>query len=217
MNELNAGDLKNRITRRDFVIKTAVTAPVIAFPSISYAGSLGSQSQQKIRLGLIGCGGRGTHDTINCLNAAPGLELVAMADLFRDQLDKSYDKLKQEAGEKVNVPDKNKFTGFDAYKGVLAGDADLVLLTATPHFRPRHLEAAVEAGKHIFMEKPVAVDPVGIRSVIASSEKAEKKGLTIVGGTQGRKDPATEKVMDMIHDGVIGDLVGDTVIVWVMP
>jgi predicted dehydrogenase len=208
MDKSDSNELKNGITRRNFVKTAAITAPAIAFPSISFSGGRKSQAQQKIRLGLIGCGGRGTYDTINCLNAAPGVELVAMADLFRDQLDKSYQKLKEEVGDKVNVPEKNKFTGFDGYKGVLASEADLVLLIATPHFRPRHLEAAVEAGKHIFMEKPVAVDPVGVRSVIASSEKAEQKGLTIVGGTQGRKDPVTQKVMDMIHDGAIGDLLG---------
>jgi myo-inositol 2-dehydrogenase / D-chiro-inositol 1-dehydrogenase len=203
-NEIKLSD----ISRRDFIKKTAIAAPVVAFPSAGFATGLRFSSEQKVRIGLIGCGGRGTQDAINCLNSAPNVELTAMGDLFEDQLNKSFIRLKEQAGDKVNVSDRNKFVGFDAYKGVMGTDVDLVLLTSTPHYRPIHVEAAVEAGKHIFMEKPVAVDPVGVRSIIASSEKAKKKGLTIVGGTQGRKDLTSQKAMDIIHSGGIGDLVG---------
>lgn len=198
----------SEISRRNFIKKSAIAAPIIAFPSTGFATYLRNQPEQKIRIGLIGCGGRGTRDALDCLSATPNVELVAMGDLFEDQLEKSLALLKKEAGDKVKVTASTKFTGFDAYKGVLASNVDHVLLTTTPHYRPMHLEAAVEAGKHVFMEKPVAVDPVGVRSVIASSEKAKKKGLTIVGGTQGRKDLTTQKAMEIIHSGGIGELIG---------
>ncbi len=203
------GDEKlNEMTRRNFIKNSAIAAPIIAFPAAGIARGMKFPPEQKIRVGIVGCGGRGTRDALDCLDSSPNVELIAMGDLFKDQLEKSFARMKKEAGDKINVPDKNKFIGFDAYKGVLATDVDLVLLTTTPHYRPIHLEAAVEAGKHVFMEKPVAVDPVGIQSVIASSEKARKKGLTIVGGTQGRKDLTNQKAMDIIHSGGIGDLVG---------
>lgn len=204
----NAGNKTSEISRRNFVKKTALAMPLVTFPSIGFSGGNNFQKEEKIRVGLVGCGGRGTQDTINCLNSAPNVELIAMGDLFEDHLEKSFTRLKQEAGEKVKVSEKNKFTGFDAYLGVLDTNVDLVILTSTPHFRPRHLKAAVEAGKHVFMEKPVAIDPVGVRSVIESSEKAGQKGLTIVGGTQLRKDPVNQEIMERIHNGDIGDLVG---------
>ncbi len=198
----------SEISRRNFIKKSAIAAPIVAFPSGSFATYLKNQPEQKIRIGLVGCGGRGTRDAIDCLSSSPNVELTAMGDLFKDQLEKSYARLNEEAGDKIKVSEEKKFTGFDAYKGVLSTDIDLVLLTTTPHFRPIHLDAAVEAGKHVFMEKPVAVDPVGVNWVIASSEKAKKKGLTIVGGTQGRKDLTNQKAMDIIHSGGIGELVG---------
>ncbi len=190
-------------------MKAAAAVPVLAFsPTIGFA------QDQRIQVGLIGCGGRGTYDTANCLNAAPNVELVAMGDLFEDHLEDSFTRLNERVGEKVNVTERTKFVGFDAYQGVLASDVDLVILTSAPHFRPRHLKAAIEAGKHVFMEKPVAVDPVGVRSVIASSELAEQKGLTVVAGTQMRRATHIQDAMDRIHAGDIGDLVGGQCCRW---
>lgn len=196
------------ITRRNFVKNTALASPLIAFPSIGFAGKKFSQNEQKVRVGIIGCGGRGTADLLDCLNSAPNVELVAMGDLFEDQLKTSFTTVMEKAADKVNVPEKNKFIGFDAYKGVLACDLELVLLTTPPVFRPEHLKAAVEANKHVFMEKPIAVDPVGVRKVIALCELAEKKGLTISGGTQMRKAEHIKNVMSQIHNGEIGDITG---------
>lgn len=196
------------ITRRNFVKKTAIASPLIAFPSIGFAGKKFSQNEQKVRVGIIGCGGRGTADLLDCLNSAPNVELVAMGDLFEEQLNTSFNTVMEKAADKVNIPEKNKFIGFDAYKGVLACDLELVLLTTPPVFRPEHLKAAVEANKHVFMEKPIAVDPVGVRKVIALSELAEKKGLTISGGTQMRKAEHIKNVMSQIHNGEIGDITG---------
>ena len=159
--------------------------------SLAAASSLSSRAfaagGDKIRLGLIGCGGRGTYDSSNCLKAAPNVELVAMGDMFKDRLVGCRNTLSSNLPDKVKVTDDTCFVGWDAYKKVIGADVDLVILTTPPHFRPMQLQAAVEAGKHVFMEKPVAVDPVGVRSVIASSERADQKGLTILAGTQMRR------------------------------
>ena len=186
-------------------------------PGVFAAGS------DKIRVGVIGCGSRGTGAAKNCVESSPNVEIVALGDTFRDRLDTCLKTLKtNDAAEKsewsaagpwrhadkITVTPETCFTGFDAYKQVIACDINLVLLTAPPHFRPMHLKAAVEAGKHVFMEKPVAVDPVGIRSILASSELAKQKGLAIVAGTQRRHDPQYIEVMKRIHAGAIGDLLG---------
>jgi predicted dehydrogenase len=193
------------VSRRDFIrTSAALSLAAIASPGsrIFAAGS------DKIRVGFIGCGDRGTGDAINCLKSADGVEIVAMADVFQDRLDKSLARLRKDVGDKVNVTGDTCFIGFDAYKKVIASDVDLVLLTAPPGFRPEHLKAAIEGGKHVFMEKPVAVDPVGIRSIIASSELATKKGLSIVAGTQQRRMAQYVEVMKRVHEGQIGEIVG---------
>ncbi len=194
------------LSRRDFIKTSAAFGAVtLASPaSRMFAGG-----SDKIRLGLIGCGGRGTHDTTNCLNCADNVELVAMGDLFADRLERCRRQLTERLGEKIKVTNEMCFTGWDAYKQVLAcDDVDMVILTEIPHFRPQHLRAAIEAGKHVFMEKPVAVDPVGVRSVIASSEMADKKDLTIVAGTQSRRMAHLVEGMKRIHNGDIGEIVG---------
>ena len=197
-----------KITRRNFVKNTAIISPLIAFPSTGLGGKNFSFQEQKVRVGIVGCGGRGTADMINCLNSAPNVELTAMGDLFEESIKTSYERIMEKAGDKVNVPEKNKFTGFDSYEGVLSCDLDLVLLTSPPVYRPIHLKAAIDANKHVFMEKPIAVDPIGVRSVMASSELADKKGLTILGGTQMRKAKHIKNAMNQIHSGEIGDIVG---------
>jgi len=197
---------KIELSRRDFIKKSAAvgaTALALGKNKMFAAGS------DKVRIGLIGCGGRGRYDTTNCLNSAENVELVAMGDLFRDRLDSCRDSLVKKLPDKVKVTDDTCFAGWDAYKKVLArDDVDMVILTEPPQFRPAHLAAAVEAGKHVFMEKPVAVDPVGVRSVIASSELADKKKLTIVAGTQSRRMAHRMEWIKRIHDGALGDIVG---------
>jgi len=193
------------LSRRDF-IKTS--AALGAATLASGTGRMFAAGSDKVRIGLIGCGGRGTHDATKCLNSSQNVELVAMGDTFRDRLESCRQRLKEDLGEKVKVTDDACFSGFDAYKNVLAYDVDMVILTQPPHFRPGHLKAAIEAGKHVFMEKPVAVDPVGVRSVIESSELADKKGLTIVAGTQMRRISHLVEGIKSIHDGAIGELVG---------
>lgn len=161
-----------------------------------------------IRIGLIGCGGRGTGATLNALKADPGVRLVAVADAFEDRLNGSLKTLQRQkgVGSRVDVKDEMCFTGLDAYKKVLATDIDVVLLATPPGFRPLHLRAAIDAGKHVFAEKPAAVDPAGIRSVLASAAKAKEKGLFIVAGLQARYEPETIEMTKRIHDGAIGEI-----------
>ncbi len=192
------------LSRRDF-IKTSAALGAAAWASgttrMFAAGS------DKIRVGVIGCGGRGTYDTTNCLNAAENVELVAMGDLFRDRLDRCRRQLTKELGQKVKVTDETCFTGWDVHKRVLSCDVDLVILTEPPQFRPSHLRAAIEADKHVFAEKPVAVDPVGVRSVIESAQLADQKNLTIVAGTQSRRMAHLIEGTKRIHNGDIGQII----------
>lgn len=212
--------LKYGVSRREFM-KASAAVGVAALTG--GASGLYAAGSDKIRIGVIGCGGRGTYDTMNFLKAGENVELVAMGDAFKDRLDrcrttitnnlkpKPSDDPNETPGEdlshKMKVTDETCFVGFDAYKKVLQTDVDLVILTTPPHFRPIQLKAAVDAGKHVFMEKPVAVDPVGVRSVIESANAADRKGLTIVAGTQMRKIAHLMEGMRRIHDGAIGDLV----------
>ena len=195
----------SNLSRRNFIKTSAALGATVWASGSSRIYAAGSDT---IRIGLIGCGGRGTYDTTNCLNCAPNVELVAMGDLFKDRVDRCRQQLTKELGEKVKVNDDTCFVGWDAHKGVLGCDVDLVILTEPPHFRPGHLRAAVEAGKHVFMEKPVAVDPVGVRSVIESSQLADEKNLTIVAGTQSRRVAHLVEGMKRIHNGDIGKIVG---------
>jgi len=203
------------ITRRRFVTVTASTAAGLALARTPASAS--GRGAATIRVGLIGCGGRGTDAAKNCLTSSDGVELVAMGDLFPDHLATCRERLARMATEdtslkaKIKVDDRHAFTGFDAYQKVLESKIDLVLLATPPAFRARHLAAAIEAGKHVFMEKPVAVDSTGIRAVMASADLAAQKGLAIVAGTQRRHDAGYRAAIQRIHDGAIGDLVGGQV------
>ncbi len=161
---------------------------------------------ERIRVGVIGCGGRGIGAARDCVKAAEGVEIAALGDLFPHRLEEAREKL-TDLGEAFRVSEQHCFTGFDSYQGVLACDIDLVILATPPAFRPMHLKAAVEAGKHVFMEKPAGVDPVGIRSVLESSERATARGLAIVAGTQRRHQPHYIEAMRRIHEGAIGRVV----------
>ncbi|MHC4334699.1 MAG: Gfo/Idh/MocA family protein, partial [Planctomycetota bacterium] len=195
-----------RISRRDFVKSTGALS--VAALTYGGAGRIFAAGSDKVRVGLIGCGSRGTGAARDCVGSAQGVEIVAMADVFPDRLDKSLAKLKAEVGDKTSVMRDRCFVGFDAYRKLIASGVDMVILATPPGFRPEHLKAAVEAGKHVFMEKPAAVDPVGIRSVVASAELAEQKGLSIVAGTQQRRMAQYVEVMKRVHNGQIGKIVG---------
>ncbi len=158
-----------------------------------------------LKAGLIGCGGRGTGAAINFLNAGPNLQVTALGDVFEHRINSCRKSLMDSHG--IEIPDKNCFTGFDAYKRVIDSDVDVILHATPQHFRPAHFEAAVQARKHVFLEKPAAVDPVGVRSVMASGRMAESAGLSVVSGTIYRHQRDYITTFGMIKNGAIGDLV----------
>src|SRR5205823_4397532 len=150
---------------------------------------------------LVGCGGRGTGAARDAMRGSEHVELVALGDLFPDHLETCRTNLAKETAlaSKYKVTPEKCFTGFDAYQKVLASGIDLVILATPPGFRPTHLAAAVAAGKHVFTEKPVAVDPAGVRSVIATAAEAKRKGLAVVAGTQRRHDLGYRATIDRVR------------------
>jgi len=160
---------------------------------------------REIKAGVIGCGGRGTGAAINFLDAGPGLKITHLADVFADRIQDCMTELKKR--HEVIIPEANQFIGFDAYKKVLEADVDIVILATPPYFRPEHFATAIEAKKNVFMEKPVAVDPVGIRSVISTAKRAKSLGLSVVTGTQRRHQRTYNSTYAQIANGAIGDIV----------
>lgn len=163
-----------------------------------------------LKAGLVGCGGRGTGAAIDFLNSGPNLQIVALGDVFQDKIDACRDLLKKE--KNVEIPDENCFVGFDSYEKVLDSGIDVVLLCTPPHFRPAHVEAAVNARKHIFMEKPVAVDPTGVRKVIAAVKRAQSLKLNIISGTIRRSQKDYMETRRRVLNGEIGDITGAHII-----
>ncbi len=159
-----------------------------------------------LRVGLIGCGGRGAGAALQALQADKNVKLVAMADVFEDRLQIGLASLKEqeEFSDKIDVPSERQFTGFNAYQELIASGVDVVLLATPPQFRPMHLKAAVDAGLHVFAEKPVAVDAPGIRSVLATCEEAKRKGLSVVSGLCLRNSYGFREVVKRIQSGAIG-------------
>jgi predicted dehydrogenase len=202
----NSFDNGPSATRRGF-LKTAAAAAIgttLAGREIHGAFAAGSDA---IRIGLIGCGGRGTGAVGDALNGAEGVTVVAMGDAFRDHLDESRTRLLRDHGAKIDVPDDRAFVGFDAYQRVLATDANYIILATPPGFRPEHLKAAVAAGKNVFTEKPVGVDGAGIRTVLEVYEEAKAKNLAIGAGTQRRHQTGYLETLKRVQDGAIGDIV----------
>lgn len=196
--------------RRNFLKASGATilASSLGVNALAHSTSPFFNDNKVLKVGLIGCGGRGTGAANQAMNSDPKVILTAMADVFPDRLEKSYNALKTENAEKLQVPDENKFIGFDAYKKVLASDVDVVLLTTPPSFRPGHLEAAIAAGKHVFCEKPVAVDAPGIRRVIEVAKKAKEKNLALMSGFCWRYDLPKRATYERILSGDIGKVTG---------
>lgn len=169
-------------------------------------GSFWTSNSDTLKVGLIGCGSRGTGAAEEALNADSNVVLSAMADAFSDRLEESYATLKGKLKEKVQVSDDHKFVGLDAYRKLIDSDVDVVLLATPPAFRPVHLEAAVGAGKHIFCEKPFAVDAPGLRRVIAAAKKAKEKGLSLVSGFCWRYHLPKRETFNRVLNGQIGEI-----------
>ena len=158
-----------------------------------------------LKAGLIGCGGRGTGAAFNFLKAGPNIQITALADVFQDRLDGCRKTLKEQ--KNVEIADANCFVGFDAFQKLIDSGVDIVLIATPPKFRPEHFAACVDARKHVFMEKPVAVDPVGARAIMATAKKAETAGLTVVTGTQRRHQRDYVEIFKRVSNGAIGDIV----------
>jgi len=189
-------------TRRNF-LKVAF-ATTVAGMTIPFAHA---QGRERIRVGVIGCGGRGTGAALDAATADPSVEIYALGDLFRDRLEGCLRQLKERLGDRCNVPPDRCFTGFQNFKGVISTEVDIVILAEPPAFRPAHFRAAIEAGKHVFMEKPVAVCPTGARIMLEYSRLAEKKGLAVVAGTQRRHQFSYRETIQRLHDGAIGEII----------
>jgi myo-inositol 2-dehydrogenase/D-chiro-inositol 1-dehydrogenase len=199
---------RSRPTRREFlktstaaVVGGAMAAGLGAIPAVHAAGS------DVIKIGLIGCGGRGTGAAEDAVTAAPDVKLVAVGDVFKDRVDTCLERLKKAVADKVDVPEERQFVGLDAYEKVIASDVNYIILATPPGFRPQHLKAAVAAGKHIFAEKPLAVDGPGIRACFEVYEEAKKKGLAIGVGTQRHHQAGYIATIGQIHAGAIGEIV----------
>jgi predicted dehydrogenase len=196
-------------SRREFLksSSTAAFAGAIAAPHFFTSSSHAASPGETLKVGLIGCGGRGTGAAAQALKADSNVELFAVGDVFEKALSGSIKAVAAEAGaDKVKVKPENMFVGLDAYRKVINSGVDVVLLASPPGFRPVHLRAAVEAGKHIFCEKPMATDAPGVRSVIESVRIAKERSLALVAGFCWRYDYPLRELFKRIHEGQIGDV-----------
>lgn len=199
--------IQSPIKRREFVKKStmALASTSVISPANVFATSTSSKSNQ-LKVGLIGCGGRGTGAAAQAIQAGTDVVLTTMADVFEDRLESSLNELLKISSDQIKVGKKNKFIGFDAYQKVLASDVDVVILTTPPAFRPAQFKEAIEAGKHVFCEKPMAIDAPGVRSILESAKKAKAKKLNVVAGFTYRFGWGNRAIFDKINKGAIGDI-----------
>lgn len=195
-------------SRRTFLkASTAAAATAAMVGPMAIGRSAHAAGSDILKVALVGCGGRGSGAAVNAMNAEANVRLTVLADAFPDAIEGAKRNLGKQLGEKFAVTDDKCFVGFDAYKQAIATDVDVVLLCSPPHFRPAHLKAAIEGGKHVFCEKPVAVDAPGVRSVLETAAKAKEKNLSIVSGLCWRYDLGVRDTIKQIQDGMIGDIV----------
>jgi len=197
-----------KATRREFLARSAgVTAGLAA--GLGLARSARAAGSDELRIGLVGCGGRGTGAVRDALGTRGPMKLVAMGDVFPDRLQRSLTALKaaEDVAGSIDVPEDRQFVGFDACQKVLATDIDIVLLCTPPAFRPLHYAAAIAAGKHVFMEKPVCVDGPGYRLVMDTNKLADSKSLKVVVGLQRRHQKSYLAGIKRVHDGEVGDII----------
>ena len=209
--------MPSHLTRRHFLGAAAALAATPLLSKLPAAAHVAGSD--RVKVGVIGTGKRGIGAARNCLDADPSVQIWALGDIFPDCVENCLNKLRSGesirgskggapvAADRIAVTKERCFTGFDAYKQVIASGVDLVLLTVPPQFRPQHLDAAIRAGKHVFAEKPVAVDPVGARKIIATGELAAQKKLSIVAGTQRRYSLDYIETMKRVRDGAIGEII----------
>lgn len=194
------------LTRRHFLKNSTFTVSGLLASSLVADAAGQAASGPTLRVGLIGCGGRGTGAARDALQADANVRLVAMGDAFADRIESSLEALQKTVGPKLAVEPSRRFVGLDAYQKVIDSGVDVVLLVSPPPFRPEHLRAAVAAGKHIFCEKPMAVDAAGVRSVLETAQEAKRKRLSLVSGFCWRYDPRLRASVEQMRKGAIGDI-----------
>jgi myo-inositol 2-dehydrogenase / D-chiro-inositol 1-dehydrogenase len=210
-------------SRREFLkTSSAAVAGAALLSNLPITRSAHAAGSDSIKIALVGCGGRGSGAAVNALSTKANVKLVAMADAFQDQVAVSLRNIKKVCGDRVDVPEDRMFVGLDAYQKAVDCDVDMVLLCTPPGFRPAQFEAAVKAGKHVFMEKPVATDAPGVRRILAANEEAKKKQLAVAVGHHLRHEIKHKEIVKRIHDGAIGDLdflrvYFNTGAIWVRP
>ncbi len=206
----------NRVSRRSLL--KGATASASSFLIIKPELVRGA-GKEKLKAGLVGCGGRGTQAIIDLLTGTENVEVVAMGDLFEDRLERSLRTIRDaqklpKIQDRIKVDPEHRFVGFDAYKKVLASDIDIVMLCTPPGYRPEHFEAAIQARKHVFCEKPFGTDPVGVRRFMAAAKKSEELKLTVVSGAQRRFARDYQETIEKIQNGAIGEVLA-TYAYWV--
>jgi myo-inositol 2-dehydrogenase / D-chiro-inositol 1-dehydrogenase len=196
----------SQFTRRSFLQTTSVAAGGAVLGGLSLERGVHAQGSDTVKVALVGCGGRGSGAAEQALSTEGNVKLVAMADAFPERLNNSYKELAAKNSAKMEVTDDRKFVGFDAYKEAIKL-ADVVILATPPGFRPIHFEEAIKQGKHVFMEKPVAVDGAGVKRVLAAAEEAKKKNLKVGVGLQRHHQLGYIETIKRLQDGAIGDIV----------
>lgn len=196
-------------SRRDFLKTSALVSAsaTLAATQLGATPRVHAGETQLLKLGLVGCGGRGCGAAIDAMNIDPNVKLVAAAEVFPERAKNGLEGIKAQFGDRMAVTDDSLFLGFDAYKELLKTDVDVVILATPQHFRPATVKAAIEAGKHVFAEKPVAVDGAGIRMIQEAAALAKEKGLNLVSGLVNRYSGVVQDCVKRIHDGAIGDVI----------
>ncbi|MGA2865889.1 MAG: Gfo/Idh/MocA family oxidoreductase [Verrucomicrobiota bacterium] len=194
------------LTRRDFLKTSAVAASAAAVASLDLSRSAQAAGSDIIKVGMIGCGGRCAGAAVEALTADPGARLVAMCDIFRDRVEAKRTAIKEARGPQVSVDDDHCFTGFDGYKQVIAA-SDVVLIANAAKFHPLHAMSAIQAGKHVFVEKPHGTDPRGVKLMQQACDLAKEKKLCLVSGLHSRFHEGYAETVKRIHDGAIGEVV----------
>ncbi len=192
-------------TRRNFLKSSLAAGATLATP-LTRSRSVHAAGSDQIRIGVIGCGGRGSGAAVNAMNAGPDVRLVALADIFEDRVQNAHKLLQRAKPDQVEVEDDHLFVGFDAYQKVIEC-VDVVLIAAASHFHPLHLQAAIQANKHVFCEKPHALDVPGLLLVKQTCAEAARKGLSVVSGLCWRYDLGVRETIKRVHDGAIGEIV----------
>lgn len=201
---MSSGIKTNGVSRREFVQKTAAAAATAA--SLSLARSAHAAGSDVVRIGVVGCGGRGTGAAADAMRADPSVRLVAMGDLFMDRVKNHRDAIKKAFPEQSQVDDDHCFAGMDAFKKVI-DSVDVVLIACAAKFHPLYVKAGIEAGKHVFCEKPHGIDPAGIKVLVEACNLAKQKNLGVLSGLQSRFSAPIQETMRRVHDGQIGEII----------